>query len=94
MLVIDLDIIMFNLIEQNKVTSSMENQPIAILTDSTCDILDDLIQQYNNQVIPQIIIWGNTQSLDRVDMQPNEFYELLINTTGLGALALCGYCEG
>lgn len=55
----------------------MEPQPIAILTDSTCDIPDELIEQYNIQVIPQIIIWGETQYRDRVDMQPKVFYERL-----------------
>lgn len=55
----------------------MQTQRIAILTDSTCDIPEDLIQQHNIQVIPQIIIWGDAQYRDRIDMQPLEFYERL-----------------
>jgi len=55
----------------------IEANPIAILTDSTCDIPDDLIQQYNIQVIPQIIIWGDAQYRDRIDMQPLDFYQRL-----------------
>ncbi|MEA3327452.1 MAG: DegV family protein [Chloroflexota bacterium] len=51
---------------------------IAILTDSTCDIPDELIKQYDIRVVPQYIIWGVEQFRDRVDMQPIEFYERLI----------------
>jgi len=51
---------------------------IAILTDSTCDIPEELIEQYDIHVVPQYIIWGVEQFQDRVDMQPIEFYERLI----------------
>ncbi len=50
---------------------------IAILTDSTCDIPDDLIETYKIIVVPHVIIWGDEQYRDRVDMQPAEFYERL-----------------
>jgi DegV family protein with EDD domain len=48
---------------------------IGIITDSTCDIPDYLIQQHDITIIPHYIIWGNQQYRDRVDMQPIEFYE-------------------
>ncbi len=50
---------------------------IAILTDSTCDIPASLLEQYNITVIPHTIIWGEEQYLDRVEMQPEEFYRRL-----------------
>lgn len=50
---------------------------IEIITDSTCDIPDHLIQEHNIMVIPHIIIWGEKQYRDRVDMQPEEFYRRL-----------------
>lgn len=50
---------------------------ITILTDSTCDIPEDLITQYGIIVVPQIIIWGEEQFRDRVEMQPMEFYQRL-----------------
>ena len=50
---------------------------IAILTDSTCDIPDDLIETHGIIVVPQYIIWGDQQYRDRVDIQPVEFYERL-----------------
>lgn len=53
----------------------METKPIAIITDSTCDIPDPLVEQYGIQVIPQLIIWGGQQYRDRVDIKPEEFYQ-------------------
>ncbi len=52
---------------------------IAIITDSTCDIPEELIAQYKIIVVPQYIIWGGRQYKDRVDLQPNEFYERLVS---------------
>lgn len=51
---------------------------IGIITDSTCDIPDALIEQYGITIIPHYIIWGNDQFRDRVDMTPLEFYERLV----------------
>jgi DegV family protein with EDD domain len=51
---------------------------ITILTDSTCDIPDELIKQYDIHIVPLYIIWGEEQLRDRVDIQPVEFYERLV----------------
>ncbi len=51
---------------------------IAILTDSTCDIPDDLIEEFDIQVIPQYVIWGEEQFQDRIDLQPVDFYQRLV----------------
>jgi DegV family protein with EDD domain len=48
---------------------------IALITDSTCDIPQNYLQQYDIKVVPHTIVWGDTQYLDRVDIQPEEFYE-------------------
>lgn len=50
---------------------------IAIITDSTCDIPEDIIEKYGIFVVPQYIIWDDQQFRDRVDIQPVEFYERL-----------------
>ncbi len=49
----------------------------AIIADSTCDIPAELIERYHIDVIPQIIIWGDRELRDRVDLQPEEFYRRL-----------------
>jgi len=51
---------------------------ISIITDSTCDIPDALIKQHGITVIPHTVIWGDDQYLDRVDLQPEEFYRRLV----------------
>jgi len=50
---------------------------IGIITDSTCDIPENLVEQYGIIVIPQAVIWGEQQFRDRVDLQPAEFYRRL-----------------
>ncbi len=50
---------------------------IGIITDSTCDIPEELINQYGIIVIPQVVIWGEQQLRDRIDLQPVEFYKRL-----------------
>ena len=50
---------------------------IAILTDSTCDIPDELVAQHNIHIVPQYIIWGDQQYLDRFELSPQDFYQRL-----------------
>jgi DegV family protein with EDD domain len=47
---------------------------VAIVTDSTAYLPDDLLKQYSITVTPQILIWGDETFQDGVDIQPNEFY--------------------
>ncbi len=51
---------------------------IAIITDSTCDIPDVLIEKYGIIVISHVLIWGDEQFRDRVDIRPIEFYERFV----------------
>jgi DegV family protein with EDD domain len=50
---------------------------IGIITDSTCDIPEALLEHYGIIVIPQVVIWGEEQYRDRIDLQPAEFYRRL-----------------
>jgi DegV family protein with EDD domain len=55
----------------------VEGKMIGIIADSTCDIPEELIEQYRITVVPQYIIWGDRQYKDRVEMSPLEFYQRL-----------------
>jgi DegV family protein with EDD domain len=55
----------------------MSANAIAIIADSTCDIPAELIEHYHIDIVPQIIIWGNEELRDRIDIQPAEFYQRL-----------------
>ena len=50
---------------------------IALITDSTCDIPQELVDQYDIDIVPLTIVWKGEQFLDGVDIQPDEFYERL-----------------
>jgi DegV family protein with EDD domain len=50
---------------------------IGIVTDSTCDIPQQLLDRHGIVVVPQVLVWGEQQYRDRVDMQPGEFYQRL-----------------
>ena len=53
--------------------------PIALITDSTCDIPAALLEKYEISVIPQVILWGKEVLHDRIDIQPDAFYRRLGN---------------
>jgi len=47
---------------------------IAIVTDSTANLPEVWVRQYDVRVIPLKIHWGDETYLDGVDITPNEFY--------------------
>ncbi len=49
----------------------------ALVTDSTCDIPQALIEEYDIRVVPHYILWGSEEFRDRVNLQPAEFYRRL-----------------
>lgn len=55
----------------------MENN-IALITDSTCDLPRQYLEQYNIEVVPLTIIWGEEQFRDGVDLSPEDFYQRLV----------------
>jgi DegV family protein with EDD domain len=50
---------------------------IALITDSTCDIPANLLEQYEITFASQYLIWGREEYRDQVDILPEEFYERL-----------------
>jgi len=53
------------------------NKNIALITDSTCDLPLNYLKQYNIEVVPLTIIWGEEQFRDGVDLAPEDFYRRL-----------------
>jgi DegV family protein with EDD domain len=56
----------------------MMNKTIALITDSTCDLPRQYLEQYNIEVVPLTIIWGEEQFRDGVDLSPEDFYQRLV----------------
>lgn len=52
---------------------------VAIITDSTAYIPDDIVKQSQISVVPLVLIWGEEEFLDGIDIEPDEFYARLQN---------------
>lgn len=50
---------------------------IALVTDSTCDLSQELIDLYQINVVPLNINFGDNHFLDKVTIQPEQFYNML-----------------
>lgn len=50
---------------------------IALVTDSTCDLAQELIDSYQVNVLPININFGENHYLDKVTIKPEQFYSLL-----------------
>jgi DegV family protein with EDD domain len=51
--------------------------PVALLTDSACDLPQEVFDEYQIHVAPFFVSFGDSLFLDRVTITPEEFYELL-----------------
>ncbi len=61
--------------QQETVTNRKWN--IALVTDSTCDLSQELIDFYQINVVAINLNFGDNHYLDKVTIQPNQFYDLL-----------------
>ena len=50
---------------------------IALVTDSTCDLSKDLLDEYQINMLPVNINFGENHYLDKITIQPEQFYSLL-----------------
>ena len=69
-----------DMIRQNEVTSKRKWN-IALVTDSTCDLSQELIDRYQIHVVPINLNFGDNHYLDKVTITPDQFYEQLENCT-------------
>jgi len=58
-------------------TATKRKWNIALVTDSTCDLSQELIDFYQINVVPININFGDNHYLDKVTIKPEQFYELL-----------------
>ena len=61
-------------------TANERKWNIAIVTDSTCDLPQDLIDNYQINMMPININFGDNHYLDKVTLQPEQFYSMLKET--------------
>jgi DegV family protein with EDD domain len=53
---------------------------IALVTDSTCDLPHDILDHYQINMVPINLNFGDNHYLDKVTIQPHQFYNLLENS--------------
>jgi uncharacterized protein len=62
--------------KQNEIAANRKFN-IALVIDSTCDLPQEIIDQYQIHVIPLNVFFGEQQYLDRVTITQDKFFELL-----------------
>ena len=65
-----------DMVRQNEVITNRKWK-IALVTDSTCDLSAEIIDKYQINVLPMNINFGDYHYLDKVTIQPEQFYDLL-----------------
>ncbi len=64
------DMVMQNEIQFNR------KYPVALVTDSSCDLPKELVDQYQIHVVPLSVHFGETYFLDRLTINPPQFYAM------------------
>ena len=65
-----------DMVMQNVIASATENN-VALVTDSSCDLPQELIEKYRIHVVPLSIHFGETFYIDGVTMKPEQFNKML-----------------
>ncbi len=65
-----------DMVRQNEVVVNRKWN-IALVTDSTCDLPQDLLDYYQINMLPINLNFGDNHYLDKITVQPEQFYDLL-----------------
>ncbi len=65
-----------DMIRQNEIVTKRKWN-IALVTDSTCDLSQDIIDNYQINVLPFNVNFGDNHYLDKVTITPDQFYDML-----------------
>ena len=62
---------------QHRVLSHPERRPVAVVTDTSADLPDAVLDRHHIALVPLQILFGDTVFQDRVGLRPEEFYQRL-----------------
>lgn len=62
-------------------TATKRKWNIALVTDSSCDLAQELIDYYQINVVPLNLNFGDNHFLDKVTIKPDRFYDMLESQT-------------
>lgn len=65
-----------DMVMQNQVAENRK-WPVALMTDSTCDLPEELIEKHQIHVVPLSVHFGDTYFLDRLTIKPSVFYDMI-----------------
>ena len=65
-----------DMVMQHEVLHNRKSK-IALLTDSTCDLPRSLVDHHQIHIMPLYVHFGETHFLDRLTIQPEQFYSML-----------------
>lgn len=69
-----------DMVMQNEVAANRKYS-IGLMTDSTCDIPSELLQKHQIQVVPLTVHFGEEFFIDRLTIQPEQFFQKLETST-------------
>ena len=62
---------------QHRALSHLERRPVAVVTDTSADLPDSVLDRHHIALVPLQILFGDEVYQDRVGMKPEEFYRRL-----------------
>ena len=62
---------------QHRKLAHPERRPVAIVTDTSADLSDALLDRHRIAMVPLQVMFGDTTFRDRVELKPEEFYRRL-----------------
>jgi uncharacterized protein len=54
-----------------------DRRPVAVVTDSSADLADTVLDRHHIAIVPLQVVFGNETFRDRVELKPEEFYRRL-----------------
>ena len=62
---------------QHRRLAHIDRRPVAIVTDSSADLADSVLDRHHIAIVPLQVVFGNETFRDRVELRPEEFYRRL-----------------
>ncbi len=62
---------------QHRALQHLERRPVAVVTDTSADLPDAVLDRHHIALVPLQIVFGDTVYQDRVGIKPEEFYQRL-----------------
>jgi len=62
---------------QHRRLAHADRRPVAVVTDSSADLTDSVLDRHHISVVPLQVVFGHETFRDRIDLKPEEFYRRL-----------------